>query len=111
MDDCIPAECIEFIDGDMGICDCGNNMVERDDFREMVPPASAKAAGGANPVVCIGGGRTRPEPSSRAPSRESAASAIDDCDDMGCKRCEVVDGLDSVVVVMYDGCGWGYPGS
>ena len=80
-------------------------MVERDDFLEMLPLGSVKPAGGANPAVWIGVGSTRPVVSRRKPSRASAASAIDECDDMCCKRCDVVEGLDSVVAVKY--AGWG----
>lgn len=95
-------ECIEFIDGECAIC--GNSMVERDDFLDISrPTGSTKLAGGASPVVWIGVGMIRPALSGREPSRFSVtalASAIDECDDMGCNRCDVVDGLDSAVMFM-----------
>jgi hypothetical protein len=97
-------ECIEVIEGE---CDtCGNIIVERDDLLETFDAPLSTLAGGAKPVVWIGGGTGRSWISDCCPLAATAfVKAIDDCDDIGWRLREGVDGLDGVVLDMY--CGWG----
>ncbi|KAJ9105803.1 hypothetical protein QFC19_003370 [Naganishia cerealis] len=97
-----PLECIEVMEGERGMC--GKSMVDRDDFLDMsVRPSSITLTGGAKPSVWIGAGRGRPDTLVRIFSLcpTAALRAVEELGGVDCRFCDVMDGLEFVVDIMY----------
>lgn len=86
---------------------CGNRIVDRDDLLETLFPGSITLAGGARPSVWIGAGKGRPDVLlGRVSSGPvTALRAIEELVDIGCRYCEVDEGLEFDVEFIYGACG------
>jgi hypothetical protein len=86
---------------------CGKRIVDRDDLLETLCPGSMTLAGGAKPSVWIGAGKGRPDVLTERLSfgPVTALSAMDELVDIGCRYCDVDDGLELVVEFIYGACG------